>query len=95
MEISRIAECNMSVCAYNRENRCHTPGITVGPHAECGTFSHSHASIKSGFDRVNGGVGACTTADCIFNEQLECQAPSINVAGHHGHPDCKTFQPKT
>ncbi len=92
MEMIQITGCNMSACAYNKENRCHTPGITVGPHAECNTFSH--ASARGGFDEVNGGVGACLAAGCKFNNRLECKAPNIDVTTHDRHPDCETFQPK-
>ncbi len=92
MEMSEISKCNMSVCVYNRENCCITPGITVGSHAECITFNHG--SAKGGFDNVNGGVGACLAADCKFNEQLECKAPKIDVTVHDRHPDCATFQLK-
>ncbi|MBI2855040.1 MAG: DUF1540 domain-containing protein [Chloroflexi bacterium] len=90
--MSQIAACNMSTCVYNRDNQCHTLGITVGPHAECNTFNH--ASSKGGLRDANAGVGACTAADCRFNDQMECNAPNINVASHNIHPDCKTYQPR-
>lgn len=90
MEMSRITKCNMSTCAYYKDNRCHTLGITVGPHAECNTFSH--ASARGGFDEVNGGVGACLAAGCKFNDRLECKASNIDVTAHDRHPDCMTFQ---
>jgi hypothetical protein len=92
MEMSKILACDMSNCVYNKENRCHTMGITVGPHAECNTFSH--VSARGGFDEVKGGVGACLASSCRFNDRLECKAPDIDVASHDRHPDCKTFQPK-
>lgn len=90
MEMSQITTCNMSSCVYNKEKRCHTPGITVGPHAECNTFNH--ASAGGGFNEVNGGVGACLAAGCKFNDRLECKAPNIDVTNHDRHPDCMTFQ---
>jgi len=90
MDMSQIATCNMSTCVYNKENRCRTPGITVGPHAECNTFSH--ASGRGGIDDTKAGVGACLAASCKYNTQLECKAPNINVATHDRHPDCMTFQ---
>ena len=94
MEMTPVTVCNMAACAYNIDNRCHTPGITVGPHAECDTFSHSYTAVKSGTKEASAGVGACTTADCTFNKQLECHAPDISVSAHSGHPDCRTFRPK-
>ena len=90
MEMIKITACNMSSCVYNKANCCHTPGITVGPHAECNTYSH--ASAKGGFEEIKGGVGACLAASCKFNERLECKAPGIKVATHDRHPDCETFQ---
>ena len=93
MEMNRIATCSMSTCAYNKENRCHTLGITVGPHAECNTFRH--ASARGGFKEVYGGVGACSAADCKFNDQLECIASHIDLTAHNAHPDCKTFQARS
>ncbi|MDP2730386.1 MAG: DUF1540 domain-containing protein [Dehalococcoidales bacterium] len=90
MDMTRILECNMSACAYNMTNRCHTPGINVGSHAECNTYTH--ASGKGGVPEANAGVGACLAADCKFNEQLECRASNIDVASHNRHADCETYQ---
>jgi len=72
MKMTSISKCNMAACAYNKEDSCHTPGITVGPHGECSTYVH--ASSRGGFSKVNAGVGACTASSCKFNNQLECQA---------------------
>ena len=93
-KMTPIAVCNMTDCSYNSNSRCHTPGINIGPHAECDTFNYSHNAAKSGIKEASAGVGACTTADCTFNKQLECHAPDISVAAHSGHPDCRTFRPK-
>lgn len=90
--MSMIMKCTMSNCAYNSSGLCHTPGITVGPHAECNTYVH--ASARGGFKDIKGGVGACMASDCCFNDKLECQAPGIDVAGHDRHADCETFAPK-
>jgi len=92
MEMSKIAMCNVSSCAYNMENLCHTLGITVGSHAECNTYNHG--SRKGGFSDVNGGIGACLASECKFNDQLECRAPNVNIAGHDLHADCNTFEPR-
>ncbi len=90
MNVTQILACDMSNCAYNTNYICHTPGINVGPHAECSTYTHG--SSKGGFQEVTGGIGACLASDCKFNERLECQAPNIGVANHDRHADCKTFQ---
>ena len=90
MDMTQIFKCNMSTCAYNTNNACHTLGINVGPHAECNTYTHG--SSKGGFKEVRGAIGACLTSDCKFNDRLECQAPNIKVANHDRHADCDTFQ---
>jgi hypothetical protein len=90
MDMTQILKCNMSTCSYNMNDVCHTPGINVGPHAECNTYTHG--SSKGGFQEVEGGIGACLASDCVFNNQLECRASNINVANHDRHADCKTFQ---
>ena len=93
MDMTQILKCNMSTCAYNVNDICHTPGINVGPHAECNTYTHG--SSKGGFLESNGGIGACVASECKFNEQLECKASSINVSSHDMHADCETFQARS
>ncbi len=90
MQMSGISPCNVKNCAYNMDNNCHTPVITVGPHAECNTFNQG--SRKNGWKDVKGSVGACLASDCRFNEMLECVAPAIHVINHSEHADCKTFE---
>ncbi len=90
MDMTEILACNMSTCAYNMNDTCHTLGINVGPHAECNTYTHE--SSRGGFQEVNGGIGACLASNCKFNNQLECRASNINVASHDRHVDCETFQ---
>jgi hypothetical protein len=92
MDMSPIMKCNMATCAYNSKNICHTPGINVGPHAECGTYTHG--SAKGGFPDSTGAVGACQATECEFNSRLECKAPDIKVADHDRHADCETFKRK-
>ena len=90
MEMTPIRLCDVSTCAYNHGNACHTLAITVGPHAECN--SYNHGSRTGGFKEVKGGVGACLASDCRFNEQLECRATRISVENHSEHADCETFE---
>lgn len=89
---TQIKMCSVSNCVYNMENNCHTPGINVGPHAECSTFLHG--TSKGGFTEVEGTVGACQASDCKYNDKLECRAPNIDVALHSIHADCKTYEPR-
>jgi hypothetical protein len=91
MEMSKIRGCSMFTCAYNRDDMCHTAGITVGPHAEC--FTYVHASPLAGFPELKGIIGACQASNCKFNKNLECQAPAVDVAEHDRHADCDTFEP--
>jgi hypothetical protein len=92
MKMTSISKCNQSTCAYNKDESCHTLGITIGPHAECNTYVH--ASSRGGFPDVKGGIGACQTSSCKFNSKLECQAAKVDVAVDEKHADCKTFQAK-
>jgi hypothetical protein len=92
MKMTGISKCNMSICAYNKEGACHTPGITVGPHAECNTYVH-HSS-RGGFPEVKGEIGACLASSCKFNDKLECQAAEVDVTSDDKHADCATFQQK-
>ena len=92
MDMSSIGKCGMSNCTYNAAGDCRTPGITVGPHAECHTFVP--ASARAGFKDVKGGIGACQAAYCKYNDMLECKASSVHVASHDLHADCATFAPK-
>ena len=92
MNMSAISKCNMSTCAYNKDDSCHTLGITVGPHSECNTYVH--ASARGGFPEIKGGIGACTASGCKFNSKLECHAPKVDIAVDEKHADCQTFQAK-
>ena len=93
MNMTTVSTCNMSTCAFNAGGICHTPGINIGPHAECNTYIH--ASSRGGFPDLQGGVGACMASDCKFNDQLECKAPKVNVEIDGKHADCQTFQSKS
>ncbi|MBI2958503.1 MAG: DUF1540 domain-containing protein [Chloroflexi bacterium] len=90
MDMTRISACSMAQCTYNQDNRCHTHGIMVGPHAECSTYTYCNP--KAGRAEVKGGIGACLADECKFNESLECCAPDVDVHDHSAHADCRTFQ---
>jgi len=90
MEMSSIQKCTMSTCAYNKADACRTPGINIGSHAECATFTH--ASARGGFKDARAGVGACLTTDCWYNKSLECSAPMVDIANHDRHADCSTYK---
>ncbi len=94
-EMARIAECDVTDCAYNKHNSCHTLAITVGGPEDC---PHCDTYVNSvhtgGILDMKGGVGACKVKSCSHNESLECGASTIKVGWHQNHPDCKTFHAK-
>jgi hypothetical protein len=89
-KMTKIKDCQVSTCAYNREKGCHAIAVTIGSeHPMCETFTH--ARKKGGVPDFTGGVGACRVEHCKFNERLECSAEAIQVGLHSDHPDCITF----
>ena len=60
-EMVRITSCNVTECAYNKHNACHTLAITVGgpsdPCPSCDTYLST--SQKGGIMDVQGGVRVC------------------------------------
>lgn len=93
ISMPKVLSCTVTDCAYNRNEECHTMGITVGDgdHALCDTYYKNPS--KGGTDII-GGVGACKAYECEYNKSFECQAPGINVGRHSGHADCETFSPR-
>jgi hypothetical protein len=95
-KMTSIAGCNVSGCAYNKDNACHAMAITVGgPNDECPLCDTFMPSAHHGgvLDMV-GGVGACKAESCTHNQDFECSMPTIRVGQHEGHPDCLTFSQK-
>jgi hypothetical protein len=96
MSMSKINSCDVTDCAYNKHNSCHTPAITVGGIGEscpeCDTYLH--ASQRGGVVDLTGGVGACKVSGCEYNEALECTAGAISVGKHKNHAECMTYDPR-
>ena len=92
MEMSKVMECEISECAYNMDNRCHTLAITIGDSMspQCDTFCQS--SAKGGNASCNAGVGACKVSGCINNFNLECSASGVTIGYKDQEADCLTFQ---
>ena len=91
MDMPKVARCEVSQCAYNKDNICHALAITVGDSREphCDTFFGSMS--KGGDPNATAGVGACKMTSCRFNSMLECGAPSVAV-GYQGEGiDCLTY----
>lgn len=91
MEMSTVESCSQDACSYNEDSDCTTPGINVGPHAECATYVNSGMDGGAG-DGATSGVGACVATECEYNEDLECVTPTIRVGSHEIHADCLTFE---
>lgn len=96
MELPIITKCVVDACAYNRDETCHAPAITVGDThamvAHCDTFFVAPA--KGGDPSETGRVGACKTSDCTHNENFTCHARSITVGFQLNGVDCLTYQQK-
>lgn len=95
MKMAKVKRCEISKCAYNSSNQCHTMAITVGDEPNrpmCDTFCT--AGMKGGDEKILAGVGACKVSECSFNTTLECQSPDIRV-GHKGDAVvCMTYSPR-
>jgi len=92
MELAQVQKCNVTDCAYNVDNACCTPAITVGDETtpRCDTFCHS--ASHGGEPGLTAKVGACKVAQCIYNESLECQASGISVGYQSDEPMCTTYK---
>lgn len=89
MEMMKVASCDASSCAYNKDNRCHALAITVkaSSAASCSTFFESDGQ-GSGNGNI-AGIGACTESSCEYNAGLECTfAEGIAVALNGGLAEC-------
>ncbi len=93
MKMTKIVNCEMPDCAYNRGGECHAIAITVGsPCAMCDTYLHS--AHKGGVIGETAGVGACKMSGCKANVDFECSADEVHVKPHGKHPDCASFKPR-
>lgn len=91
--MSRVLDCTVTRCSYNKNKQCHAMAIQVGgPHPACDTYTVTQG--KAGFSGVGEGVGACKVGNCMFNQNLECSAGGIHVGIDLNHADCKTFKEK-
>jgi hypothetical protein len=71
MEMSKVAKCKVSDCAYNENDICHAEAITVGEGRppRCLTFQLSSAA-RGGDSQVS---------SYRFNVDSQCQVPEIFV----------------
>ena len=92
MEMSKVRKCEVSDCAYNMGDICHTMAITVGDgmNPRCDTFCQ--LGIRGGKASFLAGVGACKVAGCTYNTDLECAATEVCIGYKDDEPNCMTFR---
>lgn len=91
VDMSKVAQCQVTECLYNRDRGCHARAITVGDegHARCDTFATANQHTR---EKQLAGVGACKVSDCEYNTDFECQAAEITVDHCQDHADCVTYE---
>ncbi|MBI3986279.1 MAG: DUF1540 domain-containing protein [Lentisphaerae bacterium] len=94
IDMSAVSECNVSMCAYNRERRCHALAITVGGYRDHSCETLHPASLHAGRTEI-AGVGSCKAVECKYNEDYECRAENIRVVFNRGRADCLMFEKKS
>lgn len=90
IEVPEVQRCEVSECAYNRQNACHALAITVGDL----TGHLCDTSISMGRHtqhKGTAGIGACRAVDCIHNDDFECQADGVRIGMPGGQAECTTF----
>lgn len=92
--LPEVTACEATRCAYNQNQRCHAPAITIGDEANpmCDTFLPDDRHVSR---TQEAGVGACKVDVCKHNVDRECHASSIRVELQGDDPDCATFEQKT
>jgi hypothetical protein len=92
MKMPKVGKCEVTACAFNRQEACHAPAITVGDgdRPRCDTYVES--SSPAGEPDAVGKVGACKVTMCEFNRRMECSASKINVGYNRDDPCCMTFE---
>lgn len=91
VEMPNVAECQVSECAYNRDQACHARAITVGDGVKpgCDTYYKTGSHVRKATELA--GVGACKVSGCQYNDDFECQAANIQVGFVGDSVDCLTF----
>ena len=90
-QISKVKECNVGLCAYNRENKCFALAVDINETAAtCRSFVNS--ATKCAIPDIIGMVGACKAKDCRFNNCLECSAENICVDWQENCAKCATYE---
>lgn len=92
LNMTRVAECSVTECAYNTGRACHAIAITVGSSdlPMCDTFfvAREHSG-----DQGHAGVGACKMSGCLHNRELECSAGRVLIGKLEARVRCITYVP--
>lgn len=90
LNMTRVAECSITECAYNTGHACHAIAITVGSGdmPMCDTF---YVAREHSTDHGRAGVGACKISACQHNHGLECDAGSVLVGKLEARVRCITY----
>lgn len=93
LEMPLVTECLASLCAYNKNQKCHARAITIGDtlHPGCDTFLKGSAHTKQTSQIA--GIGACKMGNCKYNEDFECVAGSVRIGVEKRGANCRTFAP--
>ena len=93
-EMTEVAGCGVTPCAFNKNKQCHALAINVGNTHDhrCDTMLRS---IQHTLQTKTAGVGACKAADCVHNVNFECEADAVNVGIKFGQVECLTYDNKS
>ncbi len=89
---SRVAECTVPECVYNRGSRCYAIAITVGNGEipECLTFHSSNNRVPR--REANADVGACKVPECAHNRDYACTARRVYVGYQFNQIACLAYR---
>ena len=91
IDMPAVAECEVVDCSYNRENKCHARGITIGDMRSPGCDTYLAGGQHTSETNRIAGVGACKVVSCSYNDDLECEADQIKVGRTGNEVLCRTF----
>lgn len=93
IDMATVSECNVTMCAYNRDRHCHACAITVGGYRDHSCETLHPSSLHAGRMEM-AGVGSCKAVECKHNDDYECRAKDIEVVFNKGRADCLMFEKK-
>jgi hypothetical protein len=92
-KISKIKDCSVEYCSYNKEQKCHAIAVTIGgPEPLCDTYADLE---EKGGAADMAEVGACKVTRCAFNKSLECAKNEIDVGMYDNRVECISFRDRS